>query len=102
TWTEGDWMFSVLGSFVSFVASGSFSATGGGIGGPSYEIPLRVVMALALFLGFGMVVSSDLTNLNYDFLERSFQPRRSGTAEYYHEKSGIHFLALKDNDCSYD
>nr|GEW42004.1 hypothetical protein [Tanacetum cinerariifolium] len=46
----------VLGSFVSFVASGSFSTTGGGIGGPSYEIPLRVVMALASFLGFGMVL----------------------------------------------
>nr|GEY36912.1 hypothetical protein [Tanacetum cinerariifolium] len=41
---------------VSFVASGSFSTTGGGIEGPSYEIPLRVVMDLALFLGFGMVL----------------------------------------------
>nr|GFD24995.1 hypothetical protein [Tanacetum cinerariifolium] len=41
---------------VSFVASGSFSITGGGIGGPSYEIPLQVVMALASFLGFGMVL----------------------------------------------
>nr|GFA32112.1 hypothetical protein [Tanacetum cinerariifolium] len=46
----------VLGSFVSFVASGSISTTGGGIGGPSYEIPLWVVMALALFLRFGMVL----------------------------------------------
>nr|GEV33867.1 RNA-directed DNA polymerase, eukaryota [Tanacetum cinerariifolium] len=42
--------------FVFVVASGSFSITGGGIGGPSYEIPLRVVMALASFLGFGMVL----------------------------------------------
>nr|GEV27800.1 hypothetical protein [Tanacetum cinerariifolium] len=47
-------MFLVLGSSVSFVASGSFSTTDGGIGGPSYEIPLRVVMALASFFGFGM------------------------------------------------
>ncbi|GJY52499.1 hypothetical protein Tco_0443346 [Tanacetum coccineum] len=50
------WMSSVLGSSVSFVTSGSFSTTGGGIGGPSYEAPLRVVMALASFLGFGMVL----------------------------------------------
>ncbi|GJS42155.1 hypothetical protein Tco_0567198 [Tanacetum coccineum] len=28
----------------------------GGIGGPSYETPLRVVIALASFLGFGMVL----------------------------------------------
>ncbi|GKF89165.1 hypothetical protein Tco_0263128, partial [Tanacetum coccineum] len=34
----------------------SFSTTGGGIGGPSYETPLRVVIALASFLGFGMVL----------------------------------------------
>nr|GFB38477.1 hypothetical protein [Tanacetum cinerariifolium] len=54
--TKGGWMFLVLGSSVSFVASGSFSTTGGGIEGPSYEIPLRVVMALASFLGFGMVL----------------------------------------------
>nr|GFC18218.1 hypothetical protein [Tanacetum cinerariifolium] len=53
--TEGGWMFSVLGSSVSFVASSSFSITGGEIGGPSYEIPLWIVMALASFLGFGMV-----------------------------------------------
>nr|GFC83606.1 hypothetical protein [Tanacetum cinerariifolium] len=56
TWTEGGWMFSMLSSSVSFVASGSFSATGGGIGGPSYEIPLQVVMALASFHGFGLVL----------------------------------------------
>nr|GFD16475.1 hypothetical protein [Tanacetum cinerariifolium] len=31
TWTEGGWMFLVIGSSVSFVASGSFSITGGGI-----------------------------------------------------------------------
>nr|GFA70218.1 hypothetical protein [Tanacetum cinerariifolium] len=54
--TEEGWMFLVLSSSVSFVASGSFFVTGGGIGGPSYEIPLRVVMALALLLGFGMVL----------------------------------------------
>nr|GFA13651.1 hypothetical protein [Tanacetum cinerariifolium] len=54
TWTEGGWMFSVLGSSVSFVASSSLSITGGGIGGPSYEIPLWVVMDLASFIGFGM------------------------------------------------
>ncbi|GKG14038.1 hypothetical protein Tco_0350998, partial [Tanacetum coccineum] len=46
----------VLGSSVSFVTLGSFSTTGGGIGGPSYEAPLRVLIALALFLGFGMVL----------------------------------------------
>ncbi|GKA58714.1 hypothetical protein Tco_0758027 [Tanacetum coccineum] len=44
------------GSSVSFVTSLSFSTTGGGIGGPSYETPLRVVIALASFLGFGMVL----------------------------------------------
>ncbi|GKG55902.1 hypothetical protein Tco_0574796, partial [Tanacetum coccineum] len=32
-----------------------FPPPGGGIGGPSYETPLRVVIALASFLGFGMV-----------------------------------------------
>ncbi|GKA10442.1 hypothetical protein Tco_0689875 [Tanacetum coccineum] len=38
SWTNGGgWMSSVLGSSVSFVASLSFSTTGGGIGGPSYE-----------------------------------------------------------------
>ncbi|GKF84851.1 hypothetical protein Tco_0249749, partial [Tanacetum coccineum] len=52
----GGWMFSVLGSSVSFVTSLSFSTTGGGIGDPSYETPLRVVIALASFLGFGMVL----------------------------------------------
>ncbi|GKD74689.1 hypothetical protein Tco_1332971, partial [Tanacetum coccineum] len=41
---------------VSFVTSLSFSTTGGGIGGPSYEAPLRFVIALASFLGFGMVL----------------------------------------------
>ncbi|GJW47800.1 hypothetical protein Tco_0079446 [Tanacetum coccineum] len=46
----------VLGSSVSFVTSGSFSTTGSGIGGPSYEAPLHVVIALASFLGFGMVL----------------------------------------------
>ncbi|GKF34733.1 hypothetical protein Tco_0107933 [Tanacetum coccineum] len=50
------WMSSVLGSSISFVTSLSFSTTGGGIGGPSYEAPLRVVMALASFLAFGMVL----------------------------------------------
>ncbi|GKB67553.1 hypothetical protein Tco_0928965 [Tanacetum coccineum] len=49
-------MSSVLGSSVSFVTSGSFSTTGGEIGGPSYEAPLRMVIALASFLGFGMVL----------------------------------------------
>ncbi|GKG23260.1 hypothetical protein Tco_0391296, partial [Tanacetum coccineum] len=49
-------MSSVLGSSVSFVTSFSFSNTGGGIGGPLYEAPLRVVIALASFLGFGMVL----------------------------------------------
>ncbi|GJS04569.1 hypothetical protein Tco_1042844 [Tanacetum coccineum] len=57
SWTNGGgWMSSVLGSSVSFVTSLSFSTTGGGIGGPSYETPLRVVIALASFLGFGMVL----------------------------------------------
>ncbi|GKD82790.1 hypothetical protein Tco_1349629 [Tanacetum coccineum] len=56
SWTIGGWMSSVLGSSVSFVTSPSFSTTGGGIGGPSYETPLRVVIALASFLGFGMVL----------------------------------------------
>ncbi|GKF90741.1 hypothetical protein Tco_0274442, partial [Tanacetum coccineum] len=50
------WMSSVFRNTVSFVTSGSFSTTGGGIGGPSYEAPLRVVIALASFLGFGMVL----------------------------------------------
>ncbi|GKC01605.1 hypothetical protein Tco_0987741 [Tanacetum coccineum] len=49
-------MSSVLGSSVSFVTSVSVSTTGDRIGGPSYEAPLRVVMALASFLGFGMVL----------------------------------------------
>ncbi|GJY89002.1 retrovirus-related pol polyprotein from transposon TNT 1-94 [Tanacetum coccineum] len=40
----------------SFLTSGSFSTIGDGIGGPSYETPLRVVIALASFLGFGMVL----------------------------------------------
>ncbi|GKG18588.1 hypothetical protein Tco_0372886, partial [Tanacetum coccineum] len=57
SWTiGGGWMSPVLGSSVSFVTSISFSTTGGGIGGPSYETPLRVVIALASFLGFGMVL----------------------------------------------
>nr|GEX66322.1 hypothetical protein [Tanacetum cinerariifolium] len=43
-------------SSISFVVSGSFSITDDGIGGPSYEILLRVVMALASFLGLGMVL----------------------------------------------
>ncbi|GJZ18071.1 hypothetical protein Tco_0554194, partial [Tanacetum coccineum] len=43
SWTNGGgWMSSVLGSSVSFVASLSFSTTGDGIGGPSYEAPLRM------------------------------------------------------------
>ncbi|GKF46344.1 hypothetical protein Tco_0136146 [Tanacetum coccineum] len=45
-----------LDGSVSFVTSLSFSTTGGGIGGPSYETALRVVIALASFLGFGMVL----------------------------------------------
>ncbi|GKD57132.1 hypothetical protein Tco_1290519 [Tanacetum coccineum] len=52
-------MSSVLGSSVSFVTSGSFSTTSDGIGGPSYEVPLRVVIALASFLGFGMTLNKD-------------------------------------------
>ncbi|GKG14572.1 hypothetical protein Tco_0354172, partial [Tanacetum coccineum] len=57
SWTNGGgWMSSVLGSSVSFVTSISFSTTGGGIGGSLYETPLRVVIALASFLGFGMVL----------------------------------------------
>ncbi|GJX16485.1 hypothetical protein Tco_0217317 [Tanacetum coccineum] len=57
SWTNGGgWMSLVLGSSVSFVTSISFSTTGGGIGGPSYEIPLRVVIALASFIGFRMVL----------------------------------------------
>ncbi|GJS57581.1 hypothetical protein Tco_0652365 [Tanacetum coccineum] len=35
---------------------GSFSTTADGIGGPSYEALLHVVIALASFLGFGMVL----------------------------------------------
>ncbi|GJX31944.1 retrovirus-related pol polyprotein from transposon TNT 1-94 [Tanacetum coccineum] len=55
SWTnEGGWMSSVLDSSASFVTSLSFSTTGGRIGGPSYETPLRVVIAMASFLGFGM------------------------------------------------
>ncbi|GJS31774.1 hypothetical protein Tco_1466626 [Tanacetum coccineum] len=51
SWTNGGgWMSSVLGSSVSFVTSLSFSTTGGGIGGPSYETS-KVVIALASFLG---------------------------------------------------
>nr|GFB48447.1 hypothetical protein [Tanacetum cinerariifolium] len=84
-------------------ASGSFSIIGGGIKGLSYEIPLRVVMALASFLGFGMVVSFDLTNLDDGFLERSFQLQPFETAEYCHEKWGIQFHHVsKDNDYNYD
>ncbi|GKF85276.1 hypothetical protein Tco_0250174, partial [Tanacetum coccineum] len=49
-------MSSMLGSSVSFVTSGSFSTIGSEIGGPSYEAPLRVVISLASFLGFGMVL----------------------------------------------
>ncbi|GJQ89928.1 BRI1 kinase inhibitor 1-like protein [Tanacetum coccineum] len=57
SWTNGGWMSSVLGSSVSFVTSLSFSTTGGGIGGPSYEIPIRVVYCHWLsFLGLEMVL----------------------------------------------
>ncbi|GJY27560.1 hypothetical protein Tco_0403327 [Tanacetum coccineum] len=49
-------MSSVLGSSVSFVTSSSFSTTGGKIGGPSYEAPLRMVIAFASFLGFRIVL----------------------------------------------
>ncbi|GKG54588.1 hypothetical protein Tco_0560243, partial [Tanacetum coccineum] len=54
--TKEGWISSVLRSSISFVTSGSFSTTDGGIGGPSYEAPLRVVIDLASFLGFGMVL----------------------------------------------
>ncbi|GKF41280.1 hypothetical protein Tco_0124622, partial [Tanacetum coccineum] len=60
------WMSSVLGSSVSFVTSGSFSTTGGGIGDLSYETPLRMVIALASFLGFGMVLLGNLKLGWYD------------------------------------
>ncbi|GKF97097.1 hypothetical protein Tco_0292918, partial [Tanacetum coccineum] len=43
-------------SSVSFVTSLPFSTTDGGIGGPSYETQLRVVISLASFLRFGMVL----------------------------------------------
>ncbi|GJZ36021.1 hypothetical protein Tco_0581838 [Tanacetum coccineum] len=57
SWTNGGgWMSSVLGISVSFVASLSFSTIGGGIGGPSYETPLRVVIALASFLDLELVL----------------------------------------------
>nr|GFC42512.1 hypothetical protein [Tanacetum cinerariifolium] len=69
TWTEGGWMFSVLGSSVSFVASGSFSTTGGVIGGPSYEIPLRIVMALASFLGLEWGCLEENLNLKLCYYE---------------------------------
>ncbi|GJT30264.1 hypothetical protein Tco_0910539 [Tanacetum coccineum] len=49
-------VFGAYSSESSFVTSLSFSTTGGGIGGPSYETPLRVVIALVSFLGFGMVL----------------------------------------------
>ncbi|GKF61569.1 hypothetical protein Tco_0181623, partial [Tanacetum coccineum] len=55
-------MFSVLGCTVSFVTSGSRSTTlgrgekGGGIRGPSYEIPLRVVIAFKSTLGLATVL----------------------------------------------
>ncbi|GJT56615.1 hypothetical protein Tco_0991669 [Tanacetum coccineum] len=52
----GGWMFRCLVLRYPWVTSLSFSTTGGGIGGPSYETPLRVVIALASFLGFGMVL----------------------------------------------
>ncbi|GKG09143.1 hypothetical protein Tco_0337889, partial [Tanacetum coccineum] len=45
-------MGSVLSGSVSSVSSLSSSTTGGGIGGPSKEPPLRVVIALAPLLGF--------------------------------------------------
>nr|GEY37891.1 hypothetical protein [Tanacetum cinerariifolium] len=49
------------------------------------------------------VVLFDLPNLNDDFLERSFQLRPFETAEYYHDKWGIHFHHVsKDNDYNYD
>ncbi|GKG50027.1 hypothetical protein Tco_0518801, partial [Tanacetum coccineum] len=54
--TNGGWTSLVLGSSVSFVTSLSFSTTGGRIGGSSYLTPLRVVISLASFLEFGMVL----------------------------------------------
>ncbi|GJS23296.1 putative reverse transcriptase domain-containing protein [Tanacetum coccineum] len=65
-------MSSVLGSSVSFVTSGSFSTIGDGIRGPSYEAPLRVVMALASFLGFGIVLLGNELELEA-WLEDSFR-----------------------------
>ncbi|GKF56655.1 hypothetical protein Tco_0166995 [Tanacetum coccineum] len=55
-------MFLVLGCTVSFVTSGSHSTIlgrgekGGGIGGLSYEIPLRVVIAFKSPLGLATVL----------------------------------------------
>ncbi|GKB29866.1 hypothetical protein Tco_0869267 [Tanacetum coccineum] len=55
-------MFSVLSCTISFVTSGSRSTTlgrgekRGGIGGPSYEIPLRVVIAFKSPLGLATVL----------------------------------------------
>ncbi|GJT54071.1 hypothetical protein Tco_0989125 [Tanacetum coccineum] len=55
-------MFSVLGCTVSLVTLGSRSTTlgsgerGGGIGGPSLEIPLQVVIAFKSPLGLATVL----------------------------------------------
>nr|GEW15496.1 reverse transcriptase domain-containing protein [Tanacetum cinerariifolium] len=71
TWNSG-WMSLVLGSSVSLVALGSLSITGGGIEGPLYEIPLLVVIALALPFGLGMCMRTRRTY----FLTNVTIPRR--------------------------
>ncbi|GJT29119.1 hypothetical protein Tco_0909394 [Tanacetum coccineum] len=53
--TMEGWMSAELVSSLS-LSLGSFSTTADGIGGPSYEALLHVVIALASFLGFGMVL----------------------------------------------
>nr|GFA31648.1 hypothetical protein [Tanacetum cinerariifolium] len=69
SWTDGGLMFSVLGSSVSFVASGFFSTTGGGIEGPSYEIPLWLLWLWLHFLGSEWCCLEENLNLKLYYYE---------------------------------
>nr|GEZ39496.1 hypothetical protein [Tanacetum cinerariifolium] len=64
-----------LDVFGARVASDSISTPGGGIGGLLYDTPLLVVIALASFLGFGMVVLDGGKNWFMNFETRSSHVR---------------------------
>nr|GFC96383.1 hypothetical protein [Tanacetum cinerariifolium] len=54
------------GITVSFVASGTFSTTGGEIEGPSYETPLRVVIDFKSLFGLATVLPGKVPELEGD------------------------------------